>query len=194
MAAAAAVLVVILAVPVAGRDNLIGLIGKWTAEQFSFFSTDSRENADRIPLAESFEEEDAFGEDLREVLLEYGITEEVVPHWAPEGFILSGNIIIQEYPAADGIDFIALYKCRTDSISINITKRSDVSHNLIYEKLPSNPEIHTIGDVQHYLFQNNFTSTAAWRIDDLECAINTTLSEDELILIIDSIYKYEETE
>ena len=54
VAAAAAVLVVILAVPVAGRDNLIGLIGKWTAEQFSFFSTDSRENADRIPLAESF--------------------------------------------------------------------------------------------------------------------------------------------
>lgn len=189
VAAAAAVLVVILAVPVAGRDNLIGLIGKWANEQFSFFSTDVRNNESRIPLAESFDEESSFGEELREVLLEYGITEKVVPRWAPDGFALNGNVIAQEYPNSNNVDFYALYKSPSNSISITIIKSETASHNLIYEKTSDDPESYTSNSIEHYILRNSTTVTAAWNIGNLECAINTTLSERELKQIVDSIYE-----
>ena len=196
VAAAAAVLVVILAVPVAGRDNLLETIGKWASEQFSFFSADSRDNADRIPLAESFEEEDSFGEELREVLLEYEITEEVVPHWAPDGFVLNGNVIVQEYPGTTNIDFFALYQNNSDSdsISIGIMKCEEPSSNLIYEKIDDDPETYIAGDVQHFVLKNNLSNTVVWHIGELDCSVSTTLSENELKQIIDSIYEYKEME
>lgn len=189
VAAAAAVLVVILAVPVAGRDNLIETIGKWASEQFSFFSADSRENEGRIPLAESFDEESSFGEELREVLLEYGITEEVVPRWAPDGFALNGNVIVQEYPGTKNIDFFALYKNGTESILIDIMKYEESSSDLIYEKIPDEPEIYIANDIPHYILENNLSSTVVWYIGELECSVSTTLSDKKLEQIIDSIYE-----
>lgn len=194
VAAAAAVLVVILAVPVAGRDNLIGLIGKWANEQFSFFSTDVRDNENRIPLADSFDEESSFGEELREVLLEYGITEEVVPCWAPGEFSLSGNVVVQEYPNSNNVDFYAPYESRTDTIFIGIMKCEEPSSNLIYEKIADDPESYIVGGIQHFILKNNLSNTVVWHIGELDCSISTTLSENELKQIIDSIYEYKEME
>ena len=193
-AALVALIAVLLAVPVSGSANILEVIGKWTAEQFSFFSTDARDNKDRLPLAESFEGEDSFGQELRDALREYGITEDVVPRWAPDGFVLSGNIVVQEYPNSNNTDFFALYKKDTASISIDVIKREGSSFNLIYEKTADRPEVYMANGIQHYILENTLTNTAVWYIGELECSVSTTLSDAELKQMIDSIYEYKEIE
>ena len=188
VAAAAAVLVVILAVPVAGRDNLIELIGKWTAEQFSFFSTDSRENADRIPLAESFEEETECGQELREVLLEHGVEELVVPHWLPEGFSLAGNVLVRGPFSTGETEFFVYYGNDTDSLSISIIEYLDAPQKPIYEKIAGDSDVYLSNQTEYHIMENISSLTAIWFAGNLECSINTTLPRADLEKVLDSIY------
>ena len=188
VAAVMVILVALLAVPVSGRDNILEIIGKWTAEQFSFFSTDSRENEGRLPLAESFEDEQEPGQELRELLLEYGIEEDVVPHWLPEGFSLQGTVKNHTQVVSDNLDFSAFYDNGTDSLSINIVKYSTQPQKSIYEKTSNPPEIFLSHNIEHYIIQNSSSITAAWYVGNLECSINTTLPKTDLKEILDSIY------
>ena len=188
VAAVMVILVALLAVPVSGRDNILEIIGKWTAEQFSFFSTDSRENEGRLPLAESFEDEQEPGQELRELLLEYGIEEDVVPHWLPEGFELIETISVQEYDLSGDTDFFATYVRGEDVVSINIIKYRTSPQKPIYEKTADKSEQYFSSGIEHFIFTNTSSITATWYTDDLECSINTTLSEEDLKEILNSIY------
>ena len=191
VAAVMVILAALLAVPVSGRDNILEIIGKWTAEQFSFFSTDSRENEGRLPLAESFEDEQEPGQKLRERLLEYGIEEDVVPHWLPEGFSLVGNIWVQEPYVTGDEEFSSYYESESDNLSINVTKYVSSSQKPIYEKVAGAPDSYLSNGIEYYIIENTSSLTAIWYIGKLECSINTTLSREVLEKIIDSISLYE---
>lgn len=194
-AALVALIAVLLAVPVSGSANILEVLGKWANEQFSFFSADARDNKHRIPLADSFGEQITFGQELRDALQECGITEDVVPRWAPDGFVLSGNIVVQEYYNSKNFDLFALYNgSSSDFIAIDIIKRNSPSFDLIYEKNAVNPETYMSNGTQHYILENNLNRTAVWYIDALECSISTTLSKEEIKQMIDSIYEYKEAE
>ena len=187
VAAVMVILVALLAVPVSGRDNILEIIGKWTAEQFSFFSTDSRENEGRLPLAESFEDEQEPGQELRELLLEYGIEEDVVPHWLPEGFSLQGEILFQEHFMSGNLNFTAIYQSDSNNLIIDIIEYQTSPQKKIYEKDSPEPAQYSVNDIDFYIFRNISSNTAVWYIGDLECSINTTLSEDLLKQVLDSI-------
>ena len=73
-------------------------------------------------------------------------------------------------------------------------KCEEPSSNLIYEKIDDDPETYIAGDVQHFILKNNLSNTVVWHIGELDCSVSTTLSENELKQIVDSIYEYKEME
>lgn len=187
VAAVMVILVALLAVPVSGNENILQTIRKWTSEQFSFFSPDSRENEGRLPLTESVEDEQEPGQKLRERLLEYGIEEDVVPHWLPEGFSLQGEILFQEHFMSGNLNFTAPYQSDSDNLLIDIVKYQTSPQKKIYEKDSTEPTQYSVNGIDFYIFRNISSNTAVWYIGDLECSINTTLSEEILKQVLDSI-------
>lgn len=192
LAAVVALLVVSLTVPVAGFANLFEMIGTWTAQQFTTISSKEGPGGytEDFEGAQVFEEN--VGDALRQVLAEYGITEAVAPTWMPEGFKLQGDVFVEELSAPQNVQFFALYSDGVDSIAISIIQYVSTVEGKIYEKTGENPIIYTVDDTEYYLFQSsdNFASwSVAWSNGSLEGFINTTLTEDDLEKILDSIYE-----
>lgn len=193
LAAVVALLVVSLTVPVAGFANLFEMIGTWTAQQFAIRTED--EETPGGPT-KNFEGVQVFektpGDELRQVLAEYGITEAVVPTWMPEGFEVQGDVFAEELSSAQNVQFFALYSDGKDSIILSIIKHASAEEGKVYEKTGDSPTVYIAGGIEHHLFQcsDNFTSWAAvWCNGTVECSINTTLTEDDLEKILDSIYE-----
>lgn len=186
-AALLTLLIASLAIPVAGYDNLLEMIGHWTSEQFTFLTADREDESGLITDDEDSAETDV-GAELRQVLQEHGITENVVPTWMPDGFEQTNDIFIEEYPEFGVTDFFATFSDGTDTCAVSIVKRSSYVDGNIYEKVSDNPEIYIAGNQNHYIVQNEESIIAAWYIENLECTINTTMSESDLKRAIDSIY------
>lgn len=193
LAAVVALLVVSLTVPVAGFANLFEMIGTWTAQQFAIRTEDEDTPGGST---KNFEGAQVFGktpgDELRQVLAEYGITEAVVPTWMPEGFEIQGEVFVEELPAPQNVQLFALYSDGVDSISISIVQYVSTVEGKIYEKTVENPIIYTVGETEYHLFQSSDNLTlwsAVYYDDDLECSINTTLTKADLEKILDSIYE-----
>ena len=187
-AALLALLVASLAIPVAGYDNLLEMIGHWTSEQFTFMTADRTDEGDLITDSEDSAETDV-GAELRQVLQEYGITENVVPTWMPDGFEQMGEISIEEYSDFGETDFFATYTDGQDICSISISRYSDLVQGYIYEKIPNDPGVITAGGVEHYVVKNTGSIMIAWNIEDLECTINTTIPKSDVERVVNSIYQ-----
>lgn len=193
LAAVVALLVVSLTVPVAGFANLFEMIGTWTAQQFAIRTEDEETpggSTKNFEGAQVFEKTP--GDELRQVLAEYGITEAVVPTWMPEGFKIQGEVFVEELSAPQNVQFFALYSDGVDSISISIVQYTNTEESTVYEKTGGDPTVYTVDGIEHHLFQcsDNFTSWAAvWSNGNLECSINTTLTTADLEKLLDSIYK-----
>ena len=191
LAAAAAALALSLAIPVTGYDSILEMIGALTMEQFTIISagSDTDESSEEFEGAQVFES--AVGDKLRQTLVEYGITEQVVPHWLPEKFKMHGEVSIREFNGSNDIQFSVFYSDGADYLSINISQRYR-SGNGIYEKTDDEPETYVVEGTEHHIFKNSNnmdTLTAVWNCGTLECAINTTLPESDLKMVIDSIYE-----
>lgn len=191
-AAAVAMITVFLTVPVGGYASIWEMLGIWTSQQFTMISSDSGPGGptEDFEGAQVFEE--AAGEELRQVLAEHGITEKVVPTWMPEGFKIQGDVFVKEFKGLHNTQFFVLYSNGTDSLSINVIKHLSATSSKIYEKTTDSPMTYTAGGIEHHLFKGSDNLnmwSAAWYNGNIECAINTTLSESELKQIIDSIYE-----
>lgn len=187
-AAIVALLIGSLVIPVAGYDSLLEMIGHWTSEQFTFMTADREDDTDLIKDDEGSAKTDV-GAELRQVLQEYGVTQPVVPTWMPEGFEQVDDTFVKEYPAFGETEFFASYLKGTDACTISVIKRNNLIEGNIYEKIPDNPEIYTIGDVEHYIVPNEDTILVVWYIENLECTINTTMSESDVKRVVNSIYQ-----
>ena len=185
VAAFLVLLTVTLTMPAFGNMSIIEMIGQWTEEQFTF--RPATEVPDGIP-GESPALESSTGEALRGVLQEHGIYADVVPHWLPEGFELQYEVQVSDMGLSKALEFSAFYSDNSYYCVISIISHIDNEFYKTYEKLSPSPNIYTVNDVQHYIFDNTSTVTVAWNVDRLECSIITNYP-DELIRIIDSIYK-----
>lgn len=174
-----------LTMPAFGNMSIIEMIGQWTEEQFTF--RPATEVPDGIP-GESPALESSTGEALRGVLQEHGIYADVVPHWLPEGFELQYEVQVSDMGLSKALEFSAFYSDNSYYCVISIISHIDNEFYKTYEKLSPSPNIYTVNDVQHYIFDNTSTVTVAWNVDRLECSIITNYP-DELIRIIDSIYE-----
>lgn len=187
-AALLALLIASLAIPVAGYDNLLEMIGHWTSEQFTFMTADREDESGLITDSEDSAETDV-GAELRQVLQEYGITENVVPTWMPDGFEQVGEVLVQEYAEFGRNEFFVAYSDGSNSCTINITQTVDPVQGRTYEKISGSPEPYISGNIEHYIIQNTDSTMAAWYIQNLECSITATFSRPDMERVIDSIYE-----
>jgi len=180
-AAAMIVLAVFMIPPALGYGNIIEMIAHWTTEQFHFSDTSES------PVSQTGNNQTE-GEyaSLQDALEQYGIYDAVVPQYIPDGFKLQ-EIWVQEYPDMGKIEFSAPYENDDDNIVITIIQNNGQA-NKSYEKNGQAVEKYMSGNIEHYIFQNNNNTTAAWYVGSLECSISTTLPVTELEKMIDSIY------
>lgn len=191
VAAIIILLVASLTIPVAGFGNLLEMIGNWTADQFTFITTGQQRNSCSLDVntGDSDSSSSPIGYELRQSLDAYEIKGNFVPTWLPEGFELYGDVSIQVYPEFGEVEFFASYLEGEEIFSISITKCSNSFQANTYEKTFQNPEIYVVDDIEHYIVDNSDTILAAWYVNNIECSINTTMSESDLKRVIDSIYK-----
>ena len=129
------------------------------------------------------------GEEFRLILKEHGIEENVVPYWMPEGFKMQGDVSVKELDFSKGTQFYAFYSDETDVLTLTVERHVGQTQTRIYEKIDDTPEVYIVGNKEHYIFSNTDTLMVVWYSGDIECFINTTLSESDVKRVVDSIYE-----
>lgn len=154
--------------------NVFQAIANWTNETLDLsFPGYSDASAERP--------KEVFAE-LQAALDAHGITAPLVPTYLPEGYEPVELKVLD-----DGPIFIAHYQRGNELISVRIRATSyEASARL--EKDSSDPDVYTVGGVDHYIMTNMGDYSVAWVNDGYECEIMNVSSEKELYDIIDSIY------
>ena len=187
VAAAIICLIAALTIPVAGYANLFQMVGQWSAEQFGFTPETPVESSSLMypspgPVITS-------GNGIRDILVQNGIKENVIPKWMPDGFKLLDEISVYEFGSSGNLQVDAAYSDGTDFLSYSVIRHKSQIYSTLYEKDEGNVEVYTTNGIEHYIFSNLSVYTAAWCIDDLECSISTSLPKSDLTKAIDSIYE-----
>lgn len=153
-----------------------GAMREWTEDRFSFLVGDS--------LYQRAEGEDPYSK-LREELRENGVTAEVVPEYMPDGFSLSS------ISAEDSLRWIGIFCNLTNGdkeIILNYTIAKEES-NIVFAKDEATPEVYTICGIDHSIFTNEGSYVAVWVNQNVRCEIYKVEYKEELLKMIDSIYK-----
>lgn len=165
--------------------DVFGLLATWTADTFQLQIGQPEENI----VIESGPTEFA---SLQEAQEYYNITEPVVPTWLPEGFELSGKVIVESTPGK--IVIKANYLKDAYDLNIRITKYVDAEEIKLgaYEKDDMN-EVTTYerNGIIHYIMSNYDMQKIVWVNNACLCSVSGSqkLSMDEATHMIDSIYE-----
>lgn len=159
-------------IPIFGYKNAIQMVATWTADQFTFRSMGA--------YVEPTQEELEYSQ-LKEELKEYGIEEAVLPK-IPEGFCFDESKI-WEHPENGQVDIKVLYRKETEYIIVNIFQNKMLADKW-HEKDLKTVGSYSKGEIDYYIFNNNAERIIVWQLDNLECAIYTSLSVSEVEQII----------
>lgn len=187
-AAAAVVCVVIMSVsPTARAESLFDMLYRWTSSVFEFFTPE--QDASNPPVEIVFETDNPGLQQLHDKVTEQGVTELVVPMWLPEGFVLSE---LQEIPMADGTKVHGEFNNGSDAFLITYRISTAISGKI--EKEVTGIEVFEVGEVSHFVVDNNDNISVTWTVDGVECVINANVSKEDIYSIIKSIYRSELTQ
>lgn len=105
----------------------------------------------------------------------------LVPRYLPDGYKraelhVEENAIIGRFDKGDSYIFIQY-------------RRIDDARGGAFQRNSTASEMYSFGGVEHYLSTNHGNHLAAWANNDWECAIMGVEDKQELIRMIDSIYK-----
>lgn len=183
LAAALTILCVILCAvqPALGAKSLCELIGQWTEEFFSFFQTEA---GPATPQPRTVLVEHPGLQEVRDTLLQLGITQPVVPTWLPDGYQLKE---IKVFEVNTGLRvhaiFASAYGCVTLSIRDGYTIGS-VKHS----KDIADAEVVELHGVIHYIISNETEKKAVWIAEGMECFLTVNGGDEDMIKILRSIY------
>ena len=181
----AACLIFLLVGTAVGFENVFQMIGVWNSEELTFENQYDGDVPEMNTTPIKPEEEVEYAS-LQEAVTAYGITAPVVPKYIPEGV---GEPEIEVHDVEFLTDFAALYNNgETGRLMILITAWND-DRASTFEKDDSEVIEYVKGGITHYLYNNSNSTCAAWRVGNLECMIDTDLSRDEVIAMVDSIYE-----
>lgn len=155
-----------IAVQAAGID-VLGAIARWTDSVFGFEPDEEKVVQEAAPS--SFEE-----------------CMELLAPKVPEGFIMAEPVIYQDQETGYKEGVVDYYN-DTDYIMLTIIETRG-NNGSMYEKDDNDVEIIDIGNCRFYVFSNNGNSVTAWRYNQYECGINTSLDRDTLISILHDSY------
>lgn len=151
--------------------NVWDAMAQWTEDTFSFMAP--KEN---LIYSE--------GNDPRGILRDYGVTEDILPNWLPDGYQYTG-IEISETPARKA--FYISYVNGDDKIRMTISLLSNLSMRT-YENDGEDVALYETNGTKHYIIQNFDITSIMWTAGNFECSISGHFSVDEAQNIIDSIY------
>lgn len=170
--AAACLLSCMVVVQAAGLD-VFGSIARWTDSLFGFGAI-GEPAASPSPTG------------TQEVTVEY--IETLLPT-VPDGFVM-GEPEVFEDAETGCIEYWTCYYNDDKFIAFSAVEQYDENMSK-YQKDSQDVSIIDIDGQKFYIFMNNNYATAAWRIDILECYINTNLTLSKLTDII--LLSYGET-
>lgn len=151
--------------------NVWDAMAQWTEDTFSFMAP--KENL-------IYSEED----DPREVLRDYGVTEDILPRWLPDGYQYTG-INIAENPIRRA--FKLTYSSNDGEIGMTIVLLAAAPIRT-YEKDGQDITVYTANGIDHYIMKNIEKINIVWITENYECSISGYISVEEAQNIIDSIY------
>ena len=152
-------------------------LAKWTNETFYFSRNEKRVEKADTKVSPALE-------NAQQYLNRYGIYAALLPSYTPNGYVL------REWNSCFGSMY---HNCM-----IKIGNGSDVitfqyflmySGEINYRKDAGNPETYVAGGITHYIMTYNGEYKAVWQNGNVECAIYGVDTYEELIKMIDSIYK-----
>jgi len=162
--------------------DLFGALARWTAEIFHIGSDEVPHAAITLrPLAEG---ESAQYDSLQEAVDAFGITEPIVPTWVPERFELM-NVTASN--REEKIFICAEYLCGEDFLQISYNEIE--ANSVTVEKGDESVKSHSFGNIQHYLVSDLGRTKAVWQNGILDSRIAGNVTEEEMIQMIDSVYK-----
>lgn len=153
-----------------------GAMSEWTEDRFGFLAGDS--------LYQRAEHEDPYLK-LREELKTNGVTVAVVPEYMPDGFSLS-SVITDERLSGLGIFSTLTNDNREILLNYTLTTKEP---NLFFAKDEITPEVYTVCGIEHNIFTNEGKYIAVWMNQNIQCEIQGIEDKEELLRMIDSIYK-----
>ena len=168
--AAACLLSCMVVVQAAGLD-VFGSIARWTDSLFGFGAI-GEPAASPSPTG------------TQEVTVEY--IETLLPT-VPDGFVM-GDPVVFEDDVSGGIEYCVNYTRDTEFITFSAVEQYDDNMSK-YQKDYQDVSIIDIDGQPFYVFMNNGFASAAWRLNNLECNLATSLKLEDLTLIIINTYQ-----
>ena len=167
--AAACLLSCMVVVQAAGLD-VFGSIARWTDSLFGFGAI-GEPAASPSPTG------------TQEVTVEY--IETLLPT-VPDGFVM-GEPVVFEDDVSGGIEYCVSFISEANYITFSAVEQYNDNMSK-YQKDYQDVRIIHIDGQNFYLFMNNGYASAAWRLSNLECNINSDLALEELTQIIVNSY------
>ena len=160
--------------------DLFGAIASWTEEHFSFTASAAKTHTGYT---------DELFAPLRAELAALGVTEDVLPEYFPEGFVLEDC----STTAMPNKAFVkGKYTRETEEVFLlcNVYSQGDTQGigSGLYTKDDVKPDIIEIKGIKHYLMTNEGWNVAIWVNGRVECSISGFADKGELEKVIRSIY------
>ena len=162
----------------ASEWDVVGAIARWADGQFTFSS--EGEQKVHVPEAEAVEYAS-----LQEALNWYHVRESLSPTKFPEGAEFSQVLVKNE---GNCLAFFAEYELRGEKLYVSV-RNTEKSPHTVGEIDDHEIEMYKVGEIRHYLMSNLRQKKVSWCNGHWECSIAGYLSRDELIMMIDSIYR-----
>lgn len=187
-AVAAALLVALTATAYAMGYDLWGAIARWGKDTFTFISESAPTETENTSI--SVPTNSIKYDSLQDALDAYGITTPLAPTEIPEEFVLD-EVVVVETSMNNTVSFQALYNSSDKYLSIYINMFNDagnINHST-WEKDDSYTGKFEISGIMHYLLQNDENPLIVWQSGPFECHVWGSLSTDDLVNIVESVYK-----
>lgn len=155
-----------------------GAITRWTAKTFGVTLGNTEKTIDMNVSNDACQ-------DIRQILLRYGITENTLPYYLPDGYKLYDSSEVETYV---GTVVTAVYRSETGEIVFLYTINPPESSTM-YPKDQEEPLTYEYSGVNHYIFENENEWVTIWQRNDIRCQISGVSSKEELLKIINSIYE-----
>lgn len=123
--------------------------------------------------------------EMRVALEQEGIFDPIIPSYLPNGYSLSDLSYFDTY---EGHLYRGVFQSGEETIRLTVVVHP-TNINSYYPKDDSEPEIYTASGVEHYLTTNEGEYRAIWSYGDVVCELYGLESKEELLKIIDSVYK-----
>ena len=175
----ALVLLLGTAVSYAMGFDLLGAVVRWSADTFGF----SRDNS--LERATELDTEDPFFP-LRYLLQNAGEAQPVVPRFLPDGYVFAEA---NQADTFEGVSISGIYRLDSRAIVISYLITSIDNPTKFYPIDDSNPEIYSVGGVEHYIMTNETEYTAVWSNGSVLCQISGVNDKEDLLNMLDSIYE-----